>query len=65
MRSRKPNSPCKAYSRRVKLEILDKGMVNHLEIDPALVQEAIQLGKHRTKEDAVNEARKKYIQRRK
>lgn len=40
-------------------------MATNLEIDNDLIQEALQLGGHRTKRAVVNEALQEYVQRRK
>ena len=40
-------------------------MATNLEIDNDLIQEALKLGKHRTKRGVVEEALKEYVQRRK
>jgi len=39
-------------------------MATNLDLDPALVDEAVSAGGHRTKKDAVTEALKEYIARR-
>lgn len=40
-------------------------MATNLEIDPALIQEALQLSEHRTKRGVVQAALEEYVQRRK
>jgi len=40
-------------------------MATNLAIDDQLIEEAKRAGKHRTKKDAVTEALKEYVQRRK
>ncbi len=40
-------------------------MATNLEIDNGLIQEALKLGKHRTKRGVVEEALQEYVQRRK
>jgi len=40
-------------------------MATNLAIDDKLLEEALQMGGHRTKKDTVTEALKEYIQRRK
>ena len=40
-------------------------MATNLDIEPALLEEAVKVGGHRTKRAAVEEALKEYVQRRK
>ncbi len=40
-------------------------MATNLALDDGLIEEAKRLGKHRTKKDAVTEALKEYVQRKK
>lgn len=40
-------------------------MATNLDLDPALLEEAMQLGGHRTKRAAVTEALREYVERRK
>ena len=40
-------------------------MATNIEIDPSLMQEALQLSEHRTKRGVVQEALEEYVQRRK
>jgi Arc/MetJ family transcription regulator len=43
----------------------EKRMATNLAIDDKLLEEALRMGKHKSKKDTVNEALKEYIMRRK
>jgi len=45
--------------------VKEKAMATNLAIDERLLEEALKVGKHRTKKDTVNEALKEYVMRRK
>ena len=45
--------------------VKEKAMATNLAIDERLLEEALKVGKHKSKKDTVNEALKEYVMRRK